>query len=114
MGRQDESHPLPGSERPQIKGSTLLGRVEAHEQITVAVILSDRSRVVRRRSASSIGKILHQTGESTFARRVLRAARGRERRGRPGSGVSERAGAAASLSSTRDDGALWRKARRSR
>lgn len=42
MARQDESHPLPGSERPQIKGSTLLGRVESHEQITVAVMVRQK------------------------------------------------------------------------
>jgi Pro-kumamolisin, activation domain/Abnormal spindle-like microcephaly-assoc'd, ASPM-SPD-2-Hydin len=42
MARQNESHPLPGSERPQIKGSRLLGRVEAHERITVAVIVRQK------------------------------------------------------------------------
>jgi Pro-kumamolisin, activation domain/Abnormal spindle-like microcephaly-assoc'd, ASPM-SPD-2-Hydin len=42
MARQNESHPLPGSERPQIKGSTLLGRVEANERMTVAVLVRQR------------------------------------------------------------------------
>ena len=38
MPRQTDAHPLPGSERPLIKGSTLLGPVESNEPITVAVI----------------------------------------------------------------------------
>jgi Pro-kumamolisin, activation domain/Abnormal spindle-like microcephaly-assoc'd, ASPM-SPD-2-Hydin len=42
MVRKNEAHPLPGSERPQIKGSTLVGGVEAHESITVAVIVRQK------------------------------------------------------------------------
>lgn len=42
MARQNELQPLPGTERPQIKGSTLLARVEAQERITVAVIVRQR------------------------------------------------------------------------
>ncbi len=42
MPRSTDAHPLPGSERPQIKGSTLLGPVEANELITVAVIVRQK------------------------------------------------------------------------
>jgi hypothetical protein len=42
MPRPPDAHPLPGSERPQIQGSTLLGPVEANEPITVAVIVRQK------------------------------------------------------------------------
>ena len=42
MPRPRDAHPLPGSERPQIKGSTLLGPVEANEPVTVAVIVRQK------------------------------------------------------------------------
>src|SRR3984885_1315592 len=42
MPRPTGTHPLPGSERPQIKGSTLLGPVEANEPVTVAVIVRQK------------------------------------------------------------------------
>jgi hypothetical protein len=42
MARPNEAHPLPGSERPQIKGSTLVGGVEADEHMTVAVIVRQK------------------------------------------------------------------------
>jgi hypothetical protein len=42
MPRPTDTHPLPGSERPQIKGSTLLGPVAANEPVTVAVIVRQK------------------------------------------------------------------------
>jgi hypothetical protein len=42
MPHPTDAHPLPGSERPQIKGSALLGPVEANEPITVAVIVRQK------------------------------------------------------------------------
>ncbi|MGB6356324.1 MAG: protease pro-enzyme activation domain-containing protein, partial [Steroidobacteraceae bacterium] len=42
MPRPTDAHPLPGSERPLIKGSTLLGPVEANEPITVAVVVRQK------------------------------------------------------------------------
>lgn len=42
MARQNESQPIPGSERPQIKGSTLLGRIEAQEIITIAITVRQK------------------------------------------------------------------------
>jgi kumamolisin len=42
MARQNESQPLPGTERPPIKGSTLVARVDAQERITVAVIVRQK------------------------------------------------------------------------
>jgi Pro-kumamolisin, activation domain/Abnormal spindle-like microcephaly-assoc'd, ASPM-SPD-2-Hydin len=42
MPRPTSTHPLSGSERPQTKGSTLLGPVEANEPITVAVIVRQK------------------------------------------------------------------------
>jgi kumamolisin len=42
MPRPTEARPLPGSERPQIKGSMLLGPVEANEPVTVAVIVRQK------------------------------------------------------------------------
>ena len=42
MARQDEYQPLPGSERPPIKGSAVLGRVDAHEPVKVAVMVRQR------------------------------------------------------------------------
>ena len=42
MPRPKDAHPLPGSERPQTKGSTLLGPVKANEPITVAVIVRQK------------------------------------------------------------------------
>jgi hypothetical protein len=42
MPRQNETHSLSGSERPPIKGSTRLGRVDANERIAVAVIVRQK------------------------------------------------------------------------
>jgi hypothetical protein len=42
MPRRPDSPPLPGSERPQFQGSTLLERVDANEHITVAVIVRQK------------------------------------------------------------------------
>ena len=42
MPRPTDARPLPGSERPQIKGSTLLGPVKANEPVTVAVIVRQK------------------------------------------------------------------------
>jgi Pro-kumamolisin, activation domain/Abnormal spindle-like microcephaly-assoc'd, ASPM-SPD-2-Hydin len=42
MALQNDSHPLPGSERPQIRGSTLLRPVEADEWVKVAVIVRQK------------------------------------------------------------------------
>jgi kumamolisin len=39
---QNDSRPLPGSERPEIRGSTLLRPVGAHESIKVAVIVRQK------------------------------------------------------------------------
>ena len=36
------SKPIPGSERPQVKGSTLLGPVDAKERLTVTVVLRQK------------------------------------------------------------------------
>src|ERR1700742_3779291 len=42
MPRSNDSHALAGSERPQIKGSKLLGAVDADERLTVTVILRQK------------------------------------------------------------------------
>ncbi|MBV8842328.1 MAG: choice-of-anchor D domain-containing protein, partial [Bryobacterales bacterium] len=42
MPHPSHSQPLPGSERPLIKGSTLLGPVEADEPVTVAVVVRQK------------------------------------------------------------------------
>lgn len=42
MNRPTQTRPLPGSERPPIKGSTLLGAVKANEPITVAVTVRQK------------------------------------------------------------------------
>ena len=42
MPRPTDTHFLPGSERPQIKGSTLLGPLAANEPVTVAVIVRQK------------------------------------------------------------------------
>ena len=42
MPRPNDSHPLPGSERPQIKDSTPLGRASANDRLTVAVIVRSK------------------------------------------------------------------------
>jgi hypothetical protein len=42
MPRTNDSHPLPGSERPQVRGSTSLGRIDANEPVTVAVIVRQK------------------------------------------------------------------------
>jgi hypothetical protein len=42
MPHASDSHPLPGSEHPQIKGSTLLGPVDPKERLTVSVIVRQK------------------------------------------------------------------------